>query len=74
MSARRPGRVRPVWPGTYCHDAPLTNVGTPKRFASISYPLETRWPVCRTIGNPWSGIPAPDLGGDCVEKQHVIVT
>ncbi|CAM2070608.1 hypothetical protein SCOR_34855 [Sulfidibacter corallicola] len=41
------------------HDAPLMNAGTPQRFASISYPLETRWSVCRIIGNP-----AADLGGD----------
>ncbi|CAM2064958.1 hypothetical protein SCOR_06255 [Sulfidibacter corallicola] len=34
------------------------------RFASISYPLETRWPVCRTTGNP-----APGLGGDSVVKK-----
>ena len=39
----RPGALG--GPGTYCNDAPLTNAGTPKRFASISYPLETRWPA-----------------------------
>ena len=38
-------------PGTYCNDAPLMNAGTPQRFASISYPLETR---------------DPGLGGDSV--------
>ncbi|CAM2064838.1 hypothetical protein SCOR_05655 [Sulfidibacter corallicola] len=52
----RPGALG--GPGTYCHDAPLTNAGTPKRFASIGYPLETRW----------SGNPAPGLGGDSVMK------
>ena len=59
-------KCRPSGP-TYCNDAPLTNAGTPKRFASISYPPETRWPVCRTIGNP-----APGLGNDSVVKRKTL--
>ncbi|CAM2070733.1 hypothetical protein SCOR_35480 [Sulfidibacter corallicola] len=53
-------KCRPGGP-TYCNDAPLTNAGTPKRFASISYPLETRW----------SGNPAPGLGGDSVVVNQI---